>query len=41
MVISAETDSAHFYNSVLEFLKDPEEQKEVDQLLLFWNQCVS
>lgn len=35
-----ETDSARFYNSVLEFLDDPDEQKEVDQLLEFWNRYV-
>lgn len=36
----AETDSARFYNSVLEFLDDPDERNEVDQLLEFWNQYV-
>ena len=38
--IDMETDSAHFYNSMLEFLDDPDEQKEVDQLLKFWNRYV-
>ena len=36
-----ETDSVRFYNTLLEFLEDPEEQEDVNQLLLFWNQSVS
>lgn len=35
-----ETDSVRFYNTLLEFLEDPDEQEEVNQLLLFWNQYV-
>ncbi|KIJ10428.1 hypothetical protein PAXINDRAFT_86097 [Paxillus involutus ATCC 200175] len=31
------TDSEHFYNSILELLKDPEEKEEVNQLLIWWN----
>ncbi|KIJ10242.1 hypothetical protein PAXINDRAFT_86370, partial [Paxillus involutus ATCC 200175] len=34
------TDSEHFYNSILELLKDPEEKEEVDQLLMWWNRQV-
>ena len=30
-------DSEHFYNSLLELLYDPEEQKEVEELLSWWN----
>ena len=33
-----EMDSVRFYNSLLGFLQDPEEQEDVAQLLLFWNQ---
>ncbi|KIJ08289.1 hypothetical protein PAXINDRAFT_18565 [Paxillus involutus ATCC 200175] len=33
------TDSEHFYTSILELLDDPEE-KEVDQLLIWWNRQV-
>ena len=36
-----ETDSVQFYNTLLEFLEDPDEQEDVGQLLLFWNQYVS
>jgi hypothetical protein len=31
------TDSQRFYESVLEFLDDPEEAGEVDALLQWWN----
>ena len=31
-------DSEHFYNSLLELLHNPEEQKEVEELLSWWNQ---
>ena len=31
------TDSERFYVSVLEFLDDPEEKDEVDDLLNWWN----
>ncbi|KAF8833673.1 hypothetical protein BDN67DRAFT_1017286 [Paxillus ammoniavirescens] len=34
------TDSERFYNSILEFLDDPEEKDEVDQLLVWWNRQV-
>ena len=30
-------DSENFYVSVLEFLDDPEEKAEVDELLNWWN----
>ncbi|KIJ13126.1 hypothetical protein PAXINDRAFT_81681, partial [Paxillus involutus ATCC 200175] len=33
------TDSEHFYTSILELLDDPKE-KEVDQLLIWWNRYV-
>ncbi|KAH6879661.1 hypothetical protein BKA70DRAFT_1239253 [Coprinopsis sp. MPI-PUGE-AT-0042] len=32
-----EMDSETFYNSLLEFLKDPEEQEEAEELLDWWN----
>ena len=31
------TDSERFYNSILDLLEDPEETKEVDDLLTWWN----
>jgi hypothetical protein len=31
------TDSERFYNSLLEILEDPAEQKEVSVLLAWWN----
>jgi hypothetical protein len=31
------TDSERFYDTVLEFLDDPEEKDEVDDLLSWWN----
>lgn len=34
------TDSEKFYNSVLEVLEDPDETKEVDALLAWWNRWV-
>ncbi|KAG2058250.1 hypothetical protein BDR06DRAFT_980506 [Suillus hirtellus] len=34
------TDSETFYHSLLDLLEDPEECKEVDQLLMWWNQQV-
>ena len=30
--------SIRFYNSLLMFLEDPDEEEEVNELLLFWNQ---
>jgi hypothetical protein len=30
-------DSEAFYNSLLEFLEDPEEQEEAEALLGWWN----
>ena len=33
-------DSEHFYNSLLELLYDLEEQKEVEELLSWWNRWV-
>ena len=33
-------DSLGFYNSILNFLEDPEEEEEVNGLLQFWNQSV-
>ena len=36
--MDTETDSVQFYNTLLEFLEDPEEQEDVNHLLLFWNQ---
>ncbi|KAH6908131.1 hypothetical protein BKA70DRAFT_1103857, partial [Coprinopsis sp. MPI-PUGE-AT-0042] len=35
-----EMDSEAFYNSLLEFLEDPEEQEEADALLDWWNSTV-
>ncbi|KAH6867233.1 hypothetical protein BKA70DRAFT_1497334 [Coprinopsis sp. MPI-PUGE-AT-0042] len=32
-----EMDSETFYNSIIEFLEDPEEQKEADSLVEWWN----
>lgn len=34
------TDSERFYNSILDLLEDPEETKEVDDLLAWWNRQV-
>lgn len=34
-------DSECFYNSIVELLEDPEEREEVDQLMIWWNQCAS
>jgi hypothetical protein len=34
------TDSERFYVTVLEFLDDPEERADVDDLLNWWNWCV-
>ncbi|RDB25046.1 hypothetical protein Hypma_007811 [Hypsizygus marmoreus] len=34
------TDSERFYNSLLEFLEDNEEQQNVDELLVWWNRYV-
>jgi hypothetical protein len=31
------TDLERFYNSILEFLEDPEEKNEVDALVVWWN----
>jgi hypothetical protein len=31
-------DSVWFYNSVLMFVEDPDEEEDVNELLLFWNQ---
>jgi hypothetical protein len=31
------TDSERFYNSILDLLEDPDEVKEVDDLLVWWN----
>lgn len=31
------TDSERFYNSIVEFLEDPEENTEVQELLVWWN----
>ncbi|KAH6913749.1 hypothetical protein BKA70DRAFT_1095841 [Coprinopsis sp. MPI-PUGE-AT-0042] len=35
-----EMDSETFYNSIIEFLEDPEEQKEADSLVEWWNKYV-
>jgi hypothetical protein len=32
------TDSERFYNSILDFFDDVEEQQEVEGLLAWWNQ---
>jgi hypothetical protein len=34
------TDSERFYTSVLDLLRDPDEAKEVDDLLAWWNGLV-
>ncbi|KAI0055415.1 hypothetical protein BV25DRAFT_1815634 [Artomyces pyxidatus] len=34
------TDSERFYNSVLELFEDPDEQNEVDDLLVWWNRQI-
>ena len=34
------TDSERFYNSVLELLEDPEEQEEVEAVMVWWNRYV-
>lgn len=31
------TDSERFYNSIVEFLEDPDENTEVQELLVWWN----
>lgn len=31
------TDSETFYTSILQFLDDPEEKSEVDELMTWWN----
>ena len=33
------TDSERFYNSVLDLFGDPDEQGEVNDLLVWWNRC--
>lgn len=35
------TDSERFYSSILDLLEDPDETKEVDDLLAWWNRWVS
>lgn len=35
------TDSERFYSSVLSLLTDPEEQEEIDSLMLWWNRWYS
>ena len=37
----SEFDSVRFYNSLMTFLEDPAEEEQVQDLLLFWNQCVT
>lgn len=32
------TDSERFYNSVVDFLEDPDEQEVVGDLIVWWNQ---
>lgn len=32
------TDSERFYSSILDYLEDPDEQDEVDGLMVWWNQ---
>ena len=32
------TDSEHFYTSILDLFEDPNENVEVNNLLLWWNQ---
>lgn len=34
------TDSERFYNSIMEVLTDPDEAKEVSELLTWWNRQV-
>jgi len=34
------TDSERFYESILDFLDDPEEKEEVDDLINWWNWLV-
>ena len=36
-----EVGSLGLFNSILDFLEDPKEEKEVDNLLRYWNQYVS
>jgi hypothetical protein len=36
----AATDSEWFYNSLLEFLEDPDEKADVDALVVWWNRSV-
>ena len=31
------TDPEHFYNSIIEIFEDPDEQIEVNDLLIWWN----
>jgi hypothetical protein len=33
------TDSERFYNSILDFLEDPDKKEEVNELLTWWNWC--
>lgn len=35
------TDSERFYNSILDFLEEPEEKQEVEELLVWWNRCAT
>ena len=37
---NTEIDLLCFYNSIMNFLEDPEEEEEVRDLLQFWNQYV-
>jgi hypothetical protein len=34
------TDSEKFYNTILDLLDDPDEKKEVDDLITWWNRFV-
>ncbi|KIM89596.1 hypothetical protein PILCRDRAFT_60503 [Piloderma croceum F 1598] len=34
------TDSERFYNSILDFLEEPDEKEEVDELLVWWNRQI-
>ncbi|KAG2753257.1 hypothetical protein P692DRAFT_201706212, partial [Suillus brevipes Sb2] len=34
------TDSETFYHSLLDLLEDPEESKEIDELILWWNRQI-
>ena len=36
-----EVGSLGLFNSILDFLEDPKEEEEVDNLLWYWNQYVS